>query len=68
MLYIAFLEHKKRHCHEGKNHACCRLWKGFRMEFSRKGIIFTALKEEVGNTKSKESLLPGQKDNYCWQL
>lgn len=38
------------------------------MEFIRKRMIFTALKEEVGNTKSKESLPQGQRDSYCWQL
>lgn len=26
------------------------------------------LEQEVGNTKSKKSLLQGQKDNYFWQL
>lgn len=42
--------------------------KGLRMRFSRKRMIFTALKEVVGNAKSEENLLQGQRDNYCWQL
>lgn len=43
-------------------------WKELAWKSVERELFLPLLEEEGGNTKSKESLLQGQKDNYCWQL
>lgn len=69
MLYVAFCgKTRKGTVMEGRIMYVRDFWKELAWKSVERELFLPLLEEEGGNTKSKESLLQGQKDNYCWQL
>ena len=69
MLYVAFCRNtRKGTVMQGRIVYVRDFERVYHGNVQKRNYFLQLLVEEVGNTKSKESLLQGQKDNYCWQL
>lgn len=69
MLYVAFYgKTRTGTVMKGRGMYVIDFWKDLAWKSVEKEWFSQLLEEEVGNTKSKKSLLQGQKDNYFWQL